>query len=63
MTNETALDISYLDIELATEKKPVTLTAGPAHLEAVHVFDEDSVHAVNAALASGQGNRVKKRVT
>ncbi len=54
MTNETGLDIRYLKIELATEKTPVSLTAGPAHLEAVHVFDEDSIHAVNAALASGR---------
>jgi MoxR-like ATPase len=44
----------FLDIELATEGKVIKLTSGAENLEAVHIFDADSIHAVNAALASGR---------
>lgn len=56
VVNKTDQSIRYLNIDLATapESKAVRLTSGAANLEAVHIFDEDSVYAVNAALASGR---------
>jgi MoxR-like ATPase len=42
-----------LDIALANTEE-VPLTARTAAFDSVHIFDEDSIHAVNAALASGR---------
>jgi len=36
------------------EEEGVEITSGVANLKAVHIFDEPSIHAVNAALASGR---------
>jgi MoxR-like ATPase len=44
---------SYLDVSLA-EMEEIYLTTRAANLDAVHIFDSDSIHAINAALASGR---------
>ncbi len=45
----------FLDVNLADdEDKSVELLTAAGHLRAVHIFDVPSIHAVNAALASGR---------
>lgn len=45
---------SYLDIALAENETSINLTAVSANFEAVHIFDGQSIYAINAALASGR---------
>ena len=45
---------SYLDLKLAENETPVDVTGAASNLEAVHIFNSDSIHAINAALASGR---------
>ena len=46
--------LRYLDTALAENEVPVYLPAPAANLDAVHIFDELSVLAINSALASGR---------
>lgn len=52
--NALASEIRFLDICLAKGDIDVDLAGGEDPLATVHIFDEDSIHAVNAALASGR---------
>jgi MoxR-like ATPase len=45
----------FLDVTLAdNEDEAIELHTAAGHLRAVHIFDAPSIHAVNAALASGR---------
>ena len=52
--NAPASEIRFLDICLAKKEEGVELTSNEDVLGTVHIFEEDSIHAVNAALASGR---------
>ena len=46
--------LDILPITLATEKKKIELDGDVDLFKSIHIFDEPSIHAVNAALASGR---------
>ncbi len=52
--NATTSKIRVLDVCLAKKEESVELAGGEDPLGTVHIFEEDSIHAVNAALASGR---------
>jgi MoxR-like ATPase len=51
--------LRFLPTSLAENATPVRLKRRPDDLEAVHIFDADSIHAVNTALASRRPLLVK----
>jgi MoxR-like ATPase len=52
--NSEAPELSFLDPGLATGEESIEIASGVANLKAIHIFDQPSIHAVNAALASGR---------